>query len=234
MSITTAVRGAFRPFLDFVFPPTCLSCGNALAETERHVCQACLSTIPRLHSNHPLYCHTRDRLIESEVIAGLVSLFLFEKQGTFQALAHALKYDGFKSVGLMLGRDLGAEIKRCGMKVDCLIPVPLHHVKLRERGFNQAEAIARGASETSGIPVQTEILRRVRYTQTQTKLDQDQRKKNVEDAFSISDLGRRQTGMSAILIDDVITTGATIVAAGEALRKGGFEMVTAASLALAE
>ena len=234
MDLTNAVRGTLKPFLDFIFPPTCLACSNLLLDTERHVCTSCWNSIPRLHSAHPLFCQTRDRLVESEVIAGLISVFLFEKEGVFQALAHGLKYDGFKSIGRLMGRELGNVFQKSGMKAECLVPVPLHRVKMRERGFNQADMIARGLSDVTGIPVRTDILRRSRYTQTQTKLDQEQRKKNVEDAFAIPESSHVPLGGTCILVDDVVTTGATIVACGEALHKAGFERVIAASLALAE
>jgi len=234
VDLTNAVRGTLKPFLDFIFPPTCLACSNLLLDTERHVCTSCWNSIPRLHSAHPLFCQTRDRLVESEVIAGLISVFLFEKDGAFQVLAHALKYNGFRSVGLLLGRELGVEIDKLGIEVHCLIPVPLHHVKARERGFNQAEVIARGVSEVTGIQVRTDIVGRRRYTQTQTKLDQEQRKKNVEEAFSVSRTSHLEARGTCILIDDVITTGATIISCGEVLHKAGFEQIIAASLALAE
>lgn len=198
------------------------------------MCNSCRASIPRLHSSHPIFCQTRDRLVDSEVIADLVSVFLFEKGGAFQSLAHALKYDGFESVGIRIGRELGDLVLRFRIAADVLIPIPLHRVKFRERGFNQAEAIAKGVSEITGIPVRADILCRVRYTQTQTKLDQEQRKKNVEEAFSVSRASHGTAGGTVILVDDVITTGATIVAAAQTLRTGGFGKVIAASLALAE
>lgn len=234
MAFSSIVRGVFKPFLDFVFPPTCLACNNVLLEDERHVCPACWNSIPRLSTVHPLYCQTRDRLLDSEVVSELFSLFLFEKEGVFQSLVHALKYDGFRSVGHLLGYELGNLILRETAGADCVIPVPLHRVKLRERGFNQAEVIARGFSARTGIPVRTDIIRRSRYTLTQTKLDQEQRKKNVAEAFSVSISTPIPEGGRCILVDDVITTGATIVSCGEALQQAGFRQIVAASLALAE
>jgi len=219
VDLTNAVRGILKPAVDFIFPPTCLSCKVLLSETERHVCLSCWCSMPRLSHIHPLYCQTRDRLVESEVITELLSVFLFEKEGVFQALAHALKYDGFRSVGLLMGRELGAAFLTSRIGADCLIPVPLHRVKFRERGFNQAEVIARGVSELTGIPVRTDVLRRSRYTQTQTRLDQEQRRKNVEEAFSISTNVSIPGNGRCILVDDVITTGATIISCGDALHE---------------
>ena len=234
MDLINAVRGTLKPFLDFVFPPTCLACKNLLLDTEHHVCNSCWNSVRRLNVVHPLYCQTRDRIVESEVITELVSVFLFEKEGVVQSLAHALKYDGFRSVGFLMGRELGMALVQSGMTAACIIPVPLHRTKLRERGFNQAEEIARGVTEVTGIPLRTDILRRTRFTQTQTKLDHEQRRKNVEEAFSVSISSFQLPYKTCILVDDVITTGATIVACGEALRKAGFERVFTASVALAE
>ncbi len=226
--------GLAKSILDFVYPPTCVSCRTLLQENDRHLCSKCWASIPRLTAGHPLFCETLDRLVESNVLSGLVSSFLFEKEGAFQALVHALKYDGYVSVGLLLGRELGKAVMNSSIKPDCLIPVPLHLMKLRERGFNQAEAIARGISEVTGTPVRTDILRRSRNTQTQTKLDKEQRKQNMHDAFVIVAGSTLHGGRTCLLVDDVITTGATIVAGGVALQEAGFEKIYAASSALAE
>jgi ComF family protein len=234
LNLTNAFRGALKPFLDFVFPPTCLACKNLISDTERHVCSSCWDSIPRLNSAHPLFCQTRDLLVETEVITELVSVFLFEKESAMQALAHALKYDGFKSVGFLMGRELGIALVQSGMTAACIIPVPLHRTKLRERGFNQAEEIARGVAEVTGIPVRTDVLRRTRFTQTQTKLDHEQRKKNVDDAFSVSTPSSVLQGKTCILVDDVITTGATIEACAQEMINAGATSVIAASAALAQ
>ncbi len=227
-------RGAFRPFLDFVFPPTCLGCGNLLSGTEHHVCTPCWDSIPRLHGAHPLYCQTRDRLVDTEVIADLVSVFLFEQAGVVQALAHALKYSGFRSVGRTMGYELGSALVRSGIGADLLIPVPLYRSKLRERGFNQAEEIALGAADVTGIQVRNDVLSRIRATRTQTKLDHTQREKNVAGAFSVSVSPSGIANLRCVLIDDVITTGATIGACAQELTDFGARSVIAASVALAE
>ena len=234
MDLTDAVRGALKPLLDFVFPPTCLACKNLISDTERHVCSSCWDSIPRLNSAHPLYCQTRDLLVDSEVIRELVSVFLFEKESVMQALAHAMKYDGFKSVGFLMGRELGTALMQSGMTAACLIPVPLHRTKLRERGFNQAEEIARGVAEVTGIPLRTDVLSRTRFTQSQTKLDHEQRKKNVDEAFSVSVTSSAVKDKTCILVDDVITTGATIEACAQELVSNGATSVIAASAALAQ
>lgn len=225
-------RGFFKSFLDFVFPPICLSCKRPLLEDERHICRSCWTSVPLLNDNHPLYVQALERLLDSESVSGLVSPFVFEKNGVIQDLIHALKYEGFTSVGTLLGREIGRRL--AGLHIDFLVPVPLHRVKQRERGFNQAECIAAGISQVTGIPVRTDVLRRIRYTRTQTRLDMEQRRRNVSEAFALSDAQGNGEGKTCLIVDDVMTTGATIIACAEALQKGGFATIVAASVALAE
>lgn len=224
-----------QPLVDFIFPPTCLVCLRVLEEDDRHLCHACWNSIPLITRTHHLYSETRSRLLMDGKVSGLVSVFVFEKQGAFQAIAHALKYEGFQSAGRMIGGTLGEHMTEWGIKVDVLIPVPLHRAKFRERGFNQAECIARGIADCTGWPVEPRILVRKRYTQTQTKLDSVARQKNMEDAFDVPAERRAEVkGRTFAVVDDVITTGATILACADVLLSAGAQSVIAASAALAE
>lgn len=122
-----------------------------------------------------------------------------------------------------------------GIKADVLIPVPLHKAKFRERGFNQAECIARGIADRTGWRVEPNALIRKRYTQTQTKLDIAERQKNMEDAFTVPPKRKPLvSGGTCVVVDDVITTGATILACADALLAAGARTIIAASAALAE
>lgn len=146
-----------------------------------------------------------------------------------------MKYEGFEKLGVWLGRELGRAIQSTGLQADCLIPIPLHKRKFRERGYNQAELIARGTSEITGICVRSDIVRRWRFTDTQTKLNIEQRKKNMDDAFEVVP-GKESAvhHMRCIIVDDVITTGATIQSCAGELHAAGASRVIAASLALAK
>ncbi|MBI4418526.1 MAG: ComF family protein [Ignavibacteriales bacterium] len=181
-----------------------------------------------------MYVQTRTRLLDSAVVDDFVSVFVFEKEGTFQTLAHALKYEGFQSAGRMIGGVLGEQMNEWGIGADAIVPVPLHRAKHRERGFNQAESIARGISDRTGWPVVTGVLERTRPTQTQTKLDAVERQKNVEGAFAVRKKMHGLGGKTCIIVDDVITTGATIVSCAHALRSAGASTIIASSAALAE
>ena len=229
------IRRVFLPLLDFFYPPVCPSCNKLLPDGQQHVCEECWNSIRTVDQHLGLYQETRSKLLASGVIDDLVASFVFEKEGAFQHVAHALKYSGVQSLGIELGRRLGAVINDWGLRADCLVPVPLHKQKLRERGYNQAELIARGVSVATGIPVNARIVLRKRFTQTQTALSLEERQKNVKDAFGLRDsIFVQISGRSFILIDDVITTGATVEACARELRRAGASRIVAASSALAQ
>jgi len=230
-----ALYPLFQPFIDFIFPPTCLVCQTVLEEDDRHLCHQCWNSIPLITRSTQLYRDTGSKLLDDGNVSDLVSVFIFEKQGAFQALAHALKYDGFQSAGRMIGGALGEQIIEWNIKADVVIPVPLHKAKFRERGFNQAECIARGIADRTGWPVEAHAVIRHRYTQTQTKLDISERQKNMVDAFGVPVKKQHVVnGNTCIIVDDVITTGATILSCADALLSAGARTVIAASAALAE
>lgn len=173
---------------------------------------------------------------ESRHTSDLLSLYYFEKEGTLQSIIHQLKYDGMTTLGVELGRKLGEKLReRAAVGIDGVIPVPLHSTKLRERGYNQSEYIARGIREVTGIPVYSSLLQRHKYTTSQTQLNATERKENVGDAFSVN---KRYLvdihGKTFLIVDDVITTGATIEACAEVLMKNGAAKAFAGSVALAE
>jgi ComF family protein len=228
-------RNLVSPFLDFVYPPICISCKRILRNSSQKVCDECWNSIERISRAHPLYVETRQKLLAEGTVTDVISVFVFQKEGAFQHIAHALKYDGFESVGRELGKRLGMTMKDWDVYADVFIPVPLHKAKQRERGFNQAERIAYGAASATGAEVCTDAIRRIRYTQTQTQLNSEERKKNVEAAFVINPARLSQIrGKTCVLVDDVITTGSTIQSCALELMNAGASNVIAASAALAQ
>ncbi|MBI4429026.1 MAG: ComF family protein [Ignavibacteriales bacterium] len=221
--------------LEFIYPPLCISCDRHLEDGSQKVCSLCWNSIERLTEDHPLYLDTKQKLLEAGFLKDVVSTFVFQKEGAFQHIAHFLKYRGYESLGLELGKRLGGVMEEWNIGVDVLVPIPLHKVKLRERGYNQAEMIARGISVVTGIPVGTNIVYRMRHTQTQTKLNLEERKQNMEDAFGVSaQFSSMIEGKTFLIVDDVITTGATINSCAEVLLKNGASKVIAACAALAQ
>jgi ComF family protein len=228
-------RSITSPFLDFVFPPVCISCDALLPNSLHRVCDKCWNSIERVTRTHPLYIETREKLLAAGSVSDLVSVFVFQKEGAFQHIAHALKYSGYESVGRDLGARLGEIMKEWDVRGDVLIPIPLHRAKRRERGYNQAERIACGVGSATGITVCSDAVRRIKHTQTQTQLNSDERKKNMEAAFTFNPSRFGQVnGKICVLIDDVITTGATIQSCAQELMRAGASKVIAASAALAQ
>jgi ComF family protein len=223
------------PFLDFLYPSVCIACNKPLPDGSQKVCADCWDAIPHVTKNLPLYQETRAKLLSEGDISDLVSYFVFEEEGPFQYIVHALKYKEYKSVGIDLGMRLGNALKEWGLNVDILIPIPLHRIKHRERGYNQSEFIARGISSVIGKPVVPNAVRRTRHTQTQTKLNIEERRKNMEHAFELiphsSDI---LLGKKCLLVDDVITTGATTNSCAQVVLSAGAAKIIAASAALAK
>ena len=206
-----------------------------MEDGSRKVCPDCWSSIQVVTRDLPLYEETMGKLADTGVVDGLVTLFVFEKGSALQNIVHALKYRGIESLGRELGMRIGQRMKTWGVTGDVLIPIPLHRAKLRERGFNQSRLIAEGISIETGIPLSTRIVRRRKYTVSQTTLSLDEREANVAAAFEVP---RKRVsdaaGRTIVLVDDIITTGATIKACAGELVKAGAKGVVAASAALAQ
>jgi ComF family protein len=187
-----------------------VSCNKPLLDGDQKVCKKCWNAIPAITKDHSLYQETRTKLLAEGCISDLVSCFVFEREGPFQHIVHALKYKEYRSFGIELGERIGRLIRDWDIHADIIIPVPLHRIKHRERGYNQSEFIAHGIALVINKPIVMDVVRRKRYTQTQTYLNIEERRKNMEDAFYTGpDALKIFNEKRCLLVDDVITTGAT-------------------------
>jgi ComF family protein len=201
----------------------------------KKICEKCWGTIPALAKDHFLYQKTRNKLLDEGYIDDLISCYVFEKEGPFQHIAHALKYQEYKSLGIELGKQIGELIRNRVGEIDIIVPVPLHRVKYRERGYNQSECIAQGIASVIDKPIIVDAIRRVRHTQTQTKLNLQERYFNMKDAFEIlPDATTKLYAKSCLLVDDVITTGATTNSCAKEIFSTGTKTIIVASAALAK
>jgi ComF family protein len=222
---------------NFIFPPTCYSCGQLLSSHRELLCPACRMRVRDVASGDPLFVLAHDRLCSDGTCAGVTALYHFVTGGPVQDLLHALKYGGLTGVGRTLGARLGIALQTVPWigEIDLIIPLPLFRAKQRERGYNQAESIARGIGRVVWKQVGTRLVRRTRWTDSQTTLGYAARQMNVRDAFAVR---RRKmsilAGKKVLLVDDVLTTGATTRACAAALRAGGASAVYVAAVALAE
>ncbi len=147
-------------------------------------------------------------------------------------MIHQLKYKGIKEIGSELGRIYGNSLKTSEflIGIDLIIPVPLHPSKKRQRGFNQSDLISRGISDTTGVPMATDLLVRKTVTKTQTRKSRYDRWTNVQDIFRVTDQ-KRLKNLHILLVDDVITTGSTIEACANELLKAENVKISVAALA---
>lgn len=208
-------------FINLFFPEVCAACNNGLFRGERVVCTHCLYHLPRtgfqVHPDNPV-----EKQFWGKVpVHAATALFYFHKGQRVQRLIHRLKYHGEQDVGILTGEMLGTVIKNSGRfsGINAVVPVPLHAGKLKTRGFNQSDLIARGIAETLKIPVFSDCLMRNRATETQTRKSRYQRFENVDCVFSMNDkyAGKQ---MHFLIADDVITTGSTLASCVAALLEG--------------
>ncbi len=206
--------------VDLFYPRVCESCGNGLMRNEDNVCMSCRYLLPKtgyeMLENNPL----------AQIFYGLVDFkavtaeFFFSKSGKVQNLIHGLKYKGCRESGVFLGEELGMSVLKSPFfaDVDCLVPIPLHQKKEFKRGYNQSFIIAQGVEKVTGIPIAERCFYRKSYTETQTKKNKEERWKNVKDVFEVRN-PEMLKDKHLLVIDDVLTTGATLIAAGLTLNE---------------
>jgi ComF family protein len=227
------LKNIFSGIVNFIVPPICLNCGKHMIDNEIYICRECFLKLEKIDPRFDIIKYT---FHENNSVNHALSLFLFKEKSPVQTLVHGLKYSQMRNIGIFFGRMIGFEIsKRIRDNFDYIIPVPLHISKKRERTYNQSEFISKGISETLNIDVINKCLKRVKFTQTQTKLNRQERQDNVRGAFSVNQrLGDKIPGKNIILVDDVITTGATILECARILKEEGAGRIMVCSVALAE
>lgn len=219
---------------EFFFPRYCVVCGRRLLTGEEHLCLSCLSALPRT-GYHRFPGHPMEKALWGKIATERVTAFLFyAKGGPVRQILYALKYYGNQRIGVFMGRCMAAELKPSGFfdGIDCLMPVPLHAAKLKHRGYNQSASLAEGISAVTGIPVGEGLLVKVRSTDTQTRKSSYERWVNMRDVF-VCPSERLLEGKHVLLVDDVFTTGATMVACADAMQGVRGLRISVLTLALA-
>jgi ComF family protein len=219
--------------LDILFPRTCAGCNNSLATGENLICTECIIQLPKTgywnDTDNPVA-----RIFWGRVYLYNVSAFLhFQKGGRLQNMIHNLKYKNNKEIGTFLGKIYGHELKNSpNADVDIIVPVPLHKSKFRKRGYNQSEYIARGISEVLKLPVITNAIERKIASESQTRKSRFERWENVRNIFQVIE-PESFSDKHILLVDDVVTTGATLEACAMAILEVPGTKISVATLAFA-
>jgi ComF family protein len=218
--------------LDLIAPRTCAVCGHRLTVTEQSICGVCLLHLPLTrYAFAPLDNLMTQTFWGQLPILRAASLFFYEGHSEVANLIYHLKYHNRPQIGIDMGRILAAKFTLYHFfdDIDVIIPVPLAHRRLRERGYNQSECIAQGISQITGLPIDTHSLERTDFEGSQTQLNRWNRRENVDHLFRLTPR-QTLTGKHILLVDDVCTTGATLIACGSAIIHSGDVRISVATL----
>ena len=207
-----------RDFVNLWYPELCLACEGKLVRGETQLCTSCRLELPmtdfHLIPNNPVEKTFQGRV----AVLRATSLLYFQKGGAVQNLMHHFKYDGFKFIGEIMGEWMGQSMKQDPnfTACHCIIPVPLHPKKLRKRGFNQSYWLAKGVADEMQIPIRDDVLLRVEHSDSQTRKSRYNRWENVKSIFTVKNPSKIMN-KRVLLIDDVLTTGATLESCAQKL-----------------
>lgn len=221
-------------FMHLLFPHTCAGCGSDVLGSKQQLCVQCVHAMPQTHfaahANNPVEQSFWGRV---PLRAG-AALCYETKDSLLQRIIYACKYGGNKDLGVELGRLMGEALSNTNRfgKIDALVPLPLHPKKERKRGFNQSLLLCSGISEVTHLPIIKNAVRRTTPTQSQTRKNREQRWQNMKDRFELTNASFIHN-KHLLLVDDVITTGATLEACGRALLEADGASLSVLTLAYA-
>ena len=220
--------------LRLFFPRCCVVCGEPLPENGEVLCLKCNMNLPRTNY-HLMEDNPVEKMFWGKIPLGrATAYFFYRKGGEYRHILHELKYNGRQDVGEAMGRFMAEELKEADFfrEMEVIVPVPLHPRKQRSRGYNQSERIARGIAAVTGLPVDTGAVVRLKDTETQTRKAAYERWENVAGIFRLTD-PKRFIGRHVLLVDDVLTTGATTTACADAFAEVEDVRISVLTLAVA-
>jgi ComF family protein len=217
--------------LHLVFPHVCEGCGTDLISAQHRLCTRCLHQLPQTHF-HLIPHNPIEKIFWGRIpVLNATSFCYFSKGSMLQHLMHQFKYKGEKDLGFYLGNLMGHAFKLTSRfaSVDALIPLPLYASREKKRGFNQATILCEGIASVLEKPVLSSVVSRVTATETQTHKNRVERWKNMEGRFEVEN-GGMLDHKHVLLVDDVITTGATLEACGASLLRAASLQLSIATL----
>jgi ComF family protein len=223
----------FHDLVSLFYPETCNCCSTELAKNEKTFCTTCLYELPV--TNYHLYNENPVKKVfyGRAEIENATALLYFRKKGMVQTLIHNLKYRGHEKISTFLGEWVGSDLSEIEdyKSIDVVIPVPLHKIKLKSRGFNQVEGFARKIAEKLDAEYIDDVLVKKSPGNTQALRNRLSRWGNMEETFLLENSGKIQN-KSVLLVDDIITTGATLEACIEKLKQAQGVKVSIATMAI--
>ena len=204
--------------IDLIFPRRCAVCGEVLSRQERYICLNCLYTLPKIEAHHKIEI---EQTFWGKVDIERATSFMYYRKGSpYNALMHKLKYDNSPEVGTYIAEMAAKELLESDFfnGITRIVPLPLSKSKQRKRGYNQSEYITKGVSNVTGIPIDTRLIVRDIPNETQTHKNRDERWENVKDIFSVT-IPYTLNNEHILLVDDILTTGATLCSCATTMRK---------------
>lgn len=232
------IKSAFHLWSDFVtlfFPNHCLGCSNSLYKGEEILCTRCILDLPKTRYHEQTDNTIKSRLDGRIPLSYAMAFLKFRKTGVVQHLLHQLKYNNHPEIGVRLGKLYGKDLIDCNYDkaFDIIIPIPLHKSRQRKRGYNQSAKFAEGLSSSMQIPWDESLVERRIRTTTQTRKTKSERWENVKDVFYVTH-PEKIMNKRILLVDDVITTGATLEACGHQLLSHDCSALSIACIAEAQ
>lgn len=228
------MQDILKEFINLLFPRLCVLCENALVKGEDYMCTACMAKLPHLQLQNERSREIHQKLSASMPLQEVVAYLLYQKSGSSQKLLQLIKYKDYPELSTLLGRHFGARLAAAGytQKFDMIVPVPLHRSRFKQRGYNQSEAFATGLAASLALPLNTDAVVRTSAGATQTRKSRIDRWLNVATSFEVVQKEALQ-GKRVLLVDDVVTTGATLEACGQVLLEAGCDRLSVGAIAIA-
>jgi len=220
--------------VNLFYPRVCTGCDSHLMKHEGNLCLVCQHGLPKTYF-WDYEVNPVEKLFWGKIpVQSACSFLHFEKDGVVQELMHRFKYEGKTGIGVELGKMFAIILKEKGwfLDVDVILPIPLHATKEARRGYNQSNFIADGMAEVFQVPARSNVLKRVVASESQTRKSRFDRSENVKSVFEVV-LPKTVKGKNVLLVDDVVTTGATLEAVGAQLASAGVQKLYVATLAVA-
>lgn len=218
--------------LDFISPRFCQVCGKRLARTEEDICVVCNLHLPRTYFASDAYDNKMAKNFWGRIpVERCAALYYYQPQSSTKRIITSLKYNGNAQIGYHMGRMMAEEFMKEGFfeGIDCIVPLPITRMRRRQRGYNQSNIIAFGVSSVTGLPVMEDVVKRVLFAGSQTQRTRMDRQANVDNVYKLLK-PEKLKGKHVLLIDDVVTTGATVCSCAGELCKAGDVRISIASL----